>query len=397
MIKSLIKFLTISLLAISCSNFNSNSKNDATQEELHSYYKGKGKLEVEAMKYMLKHINDKKSRYNHQTDSFLTDLSNKIDTYDKPYKIYNELFNVEFSKQDYSETNDLENINSLDIISHINTTFSNWQNLSSVSGASFSDYKEYILPHRTMNEAIDLNNTALFYNENKYLVDTLLNGANFEQCISDFIASQKFSIWNVLSNKYSHNFSAYQTYRIKQIPRCDDAVICLICILRALGIPCTMDLIPQWGSHHSIGHGWLAAKWQNEWYAFDAIDGRILKPIYRKSSMPKIYRLNYYNEEHIDVTSEYKQTYRITIPSRKITEKGIPAVALFQQGGHFKIIATGKWCFGKMVFKNIGDNVLYFPGIATRKGFIPQGTPFYIDKTGNTHFLKRENNDTYNI
>ncbi len=353
---------------------------------------------IEASILLIEHINKKYAYYNMEIDSFLTDLTTKIDKYDKPYMIYDELAKKSIESIRTTKSYDINNLNSENIISHINTTFSSWERLKNVSGASFTDYKEYILPYRTMNEAIDLKSTALFYNENKHLIDTLLNGADFELYISKFIANQNFRIWNILTNKYHHHFSAYQTYRIKQVPRCDDAVICLINIFRSLGIPCSMDLLPQWGSHHSMGHSWIALKWQDEWHAFDAIDGKILKPIYKSSSIPKAYRINYYNDEYIDVSSEYKRTcnVQVVIPHKNKRLNSIPCVALFKQGGRFNIVETGKYNSKKMVFENLGNNVLYFPGVSKNNHFTPLGIPFYIDNNGSTHFFKNEVNLTYN-
>lgn len=360
-------------------------------EDVLHHYKNKdsNKEKRDAAKFLFRYMASKYSLMDTIVDSALTNLYDSIYQSDTLHSknIVNLLKEKAPKKSNASiVVRDYSVIESNNLIDHIDITYTNWKNLSALSGASFADYCEYILPYRVRNEPLTDISTKLFEKVFKAFADTIHHTDSIVPAISNFIKSIGCEVSLSLVEHYPNLISAKHVYQMKVTPRCDDAVIFLSLALRSIGIPATYDFTPQWGNHHHRGHSWLAVKWQQEWYAFNQ-NGDYLNPIYQNESIPKVCRQNYsvIKKSYLkDVTREYLDVVdiRISIGSKSDNKGYIPAVAVFNKFKNFNIVDLGQQNGSYFTFKNLGQKVIYFIGGVSNGEFTPLTNPIYVDSTG---------------
>lgn len=346
----------------------------------------------EAALFLFQHMSAKYSIYKRgEIDALnlLTDsLKNAKDTL--PFdEIKNKLKKLKARSQNDTILMDYDSISSRELIEHIDITYSNWQKLAKISGASFKDYCEYILPYRVLNEPV----AELLTKELSSTLDSFVNGITETHTVFDIVNSIVRSDTMILVPELKKNLTSLMSVRharfFKIVPDCDNATMYKIMVLRSVGIPATYDYLPQWGNHHYSGHSWIAVKWQNKWNGFESFKGDCIMDQYRSLSIPKVFRKSYSNStaKDEDVTNKYLQVSKIKVktPFRFILNK--PAVAVFNKFQGFKVIDTGKRNVNGFVFENLGRKTVLFPGKMEDKQFVPLASPFYIDSLGTSKYL----------
>ncbi|MCT4647257.1 MAG: hypothetical protein N4A74_19870 [Carboxylicivirga sp.] len=285
------------------------------------------------------------------------------------------------------------------LIKHINITFDNWIRLSKVSGTSFKDYCDYILPYRLQNEPINEISTDYFNIKYKWIADSLLNNVFIDSVMHEVIEICQFQPVLYLKPRYPFLFSAIQTHHLKRGESCASGVVYFVSFLRSIGIPAAMDYVPQWGNHHFNGHSWLSVKWQGRWHCYDITKNFDLKALYNAESIPKVYRSSFPYSTLEDVTHEYKNTVDLKI--RKATKDYFngftPAVAIFNKYDTYRIISVGKDYYLWTSFSKLGSNVIYFPGYIRNQIFVPNSAPIYVDSLGQKEILKPDKSKLISI
>jgi len=189
---------------------------------------------------------------------------------------------------------------------------------------------------------------------------------------------------------------------------CDDYTVLTTYIFRSLGIPSTIDFIPQWATR-SVGHSWNALYTGGkrlEDYSFgddrrDTI-GIHIKTHYEKAA--KIFRHTYAKQENClaiqnddkevlpqtfqnpcmrDVTDSYLDckdvTVSLTLPhSRKIN---YAYLCNFNDQDWIPVF-WGKIEGNKVTFTKMGKDVAFLPVYYNQLGVQPAGDPFILTKEG---------------
>jgi hypothetical protein len=343
----------------------------------------------DAAKFLFRYMASKYSLHDTAVNAMLTNICDSLHQADTVLK-WSEMINLlkmlapESSKA--TKVEDLSVITSKNFIEHIDITYKNWKKLASISGASFNDYCEYILPYRVRNEPFTDFSTKLFEDSFKLFADTIQNTDSIVPAISNLIKANRCRVSLTLTEHYPGLLSAKHVFQMKGAPRCDDIAIFFSLALRSIGIPATFDYTPQWGNHHHLGHSWLAIKWQQKWYAFDP-DGKYLTPFYQTVSIPKVYRQNYsiVKESTLeDVTKEYRGVVdiRMSIGNRSNIKDYIPAAAVFNKFKSFNVIDLGRQNGSDFIFEDLGLRVIYFIGGIQNGVFTSLTNPIYVDSTG---------------
>jgi len=390
--------LLILLIGLSgCSYFSKHITRTSLYKDVIHHYKNEDCNEEKenAALYLFKNMDLKYSCYDSITDNAISILCDSIkqstDVLGARDKIRILTKNAPKSN-DVKIVNDVSVIKSSDLIKHIDITYDAWKKFSSISGASYQDYCDYILPYRVVSEKYEVCNTENFNKKYNQFRDSLLHVDSFIPEMTLFIKSLECKTDLSLNKFYLNLFSPKQIDQIKMAPRCDDNVIYFVTIFRAIGIPATYDYLPQWGNHPYNGHSWLSVKWQGKWFAFDSVNGCYLNNIYRGLSIPKIFRREYSaieNNNSVDVTKQYLDVVDIKIKMDTVAgfNSYSPAIAVFNKFKGYRVVDRGIRKGSDFVFKNLGRRVCYFIGGVKDERFQALINPVFIDSDGMIKFL----------
>lgn len=301
------------------------------------------------------------------------------------------------------------------LIREIDIAFKAWKENEYSKNIPFKDFCMYILPYR-FQEGICLDDARyIFYHRHaNYFNDTT-------KCFKDVVDS--------LSNKYNHlqfnNMAAaalpiYNTATFEYLKRgtCYHMAWYNTLLFSSLGMPVTIDFVPQWGNRNGA-HCWNALIINGNTYPFEPFydkdrwkykqtyNNKNIDPAYGKFKLPKVYRytFEYHTEGPMfdkqtstndipklfqncwikDVSSEYFKTTDISID---ITEN-IPNntnycyLCVYSSNGWIPV-QWGKISKNKLVvFKKMGRGIAYLPAFFKNGVFIP-AAPLFILTQDNT-------------
>ena len=139
------------------------------------------------------------------------------------------------------------------LICNIEESFSAWKETPWADQISFPQFCNYILPYRCKNEHYNSHWRQLLREQYK---DMLAGVTDMNQAFSMVRDSVLHRI--VLSNPYCPYTLDPLTCNTIQRAECDQRCVVLVSVLRALGIPAAIDVIPFWADYSSKGHSWVA-------------------------------------------------------------------------------------------------------------------------------------------
>ena len=389
--------LLILIVLSGCSYFSKHITETSLYKDVIYHYKNEdcNKEKENAALYLFEYMESKYSCYDSMTDNAISILNDSLNQFKDilgKKDIVRILTKNAPKSPDVKIVKDISVIKSSDLIKHIDITYDAWKELSNVSGASYQDYCNYILPYRVSSEKYGFRNTINLNKEYHQFRDTLLHVDSIIPAMSGFLKSLEFKYCPSLNNLYTTLFSPKQIDQIRITPKCDDAVVYFALAFRSIGIPATFDYLPQWGNHYSSGHSWVAVKWQGKWYAFDSVHGNYLNKIYKDESIPKVFRMKYSavdNNNSVDVTNQYLDAVDIDIKMDNVSDfkSYRPAIAVFNKFKKYKIVDRGIIKGTSFVFNNMGRRVFYFIGGVKDKRFQSLINPVFIDSCGIIKYL----------
>ena len=154
---------------------------------------------------------------------------------------------------DVSLVPDSSVISSKMLIDNIEESFAAWNEAPWADSISFSHFCHYILPYRCKNEHYNSQWRRQLREQYK---DLLVGVTDMNQAFSLVRDSVLHRI--KLSNPYCSYTLDPLICNIIQRAECDQRCVVLTSVLRALGIPAAMDVIPFWADYSSKGHSWVA-------------------------------------------------------------------------------------------------------------------------------------------
>jgi len=184
---------------------------------------------------------------------------------------------------------------------------------------------------------------------------------------------------------------------------CREEATYLVTLLRAAGIPSTIDYTPHWGNRTNA-HEWSVILLPNgkatpfymgcepgdtaQYFhsylkpkvfrkCFE-MNGDIVNDLKFEKSLPEMF----INPKYIDVTDEYCKTADVTrtIPQHYIDHK-VAYICVFDQKDWFPVY-YGRITGYKVTFKSMGRNIMYSIAFYDNGAFTPVGNPFIINDDG---------------
>jgi hypothetical protein len=292
------------------------------------------------------------------------------------------------------------------LINYIDQAFKSWENPWCKEVVSFHDFCNYVLPYRNFSEPLE-DWRAMFTNKFSWIRDSFKNQLDIIE------VAKKLNVGSEL--KYSNGFGSYTVSIAPSLilkamyGDCANTSNYKAMILRAHGIPATVDFFPQYGSDHNT-HYWNSVMDRNgNFVSFEEALNDINAFVAYKYKISKVFRKTFSQSKEIkkliqevgenipplfkngnmvDVTSEY-----VAVSDVKIQLKDIPAntryvyVGIFNDTG-WTIIDYGKIENNKYVqFKDLGRDVLYLPLYFLNGQHVAASLPFKLSIKGNIQYL----------
>ncbi len=306
---------------------------------------------------------------------------------------------------------DIETVTANYLISNIESAFESWNN-PWAKDVSFDLFCKYVLPYRIGEEPIS-NWRDRFKSMYEYPTEQLY-GCQDNRFYKLGIYSElrkKLPI-SIYTPKYPRPDIPLDMLPEMHVGNCKDAACFSTAQLRSLGIPATIDFVPQW-ANRSMGHSWSVI-FINDNTAIPLGAGEEAGAHFNNASekkIAKVFRNSYQgNEDLAEISSEkeesvpelFKQTGFIDVTSEYVKTSDV-VIGLNEDSE----VLSRKWIFlavfdnqdwipvwfaknedGNATFSKLGRGVAYLPFIYGSNGdFIGASNPFIITDDGHIQEL----------
>jgi hypothetical protein len=303
---------------------------------------------------------------------------------------------------------DVKYITAAYLINNIELAFQSWQDKPWGKHISFETFCEEILPYRVDTEPLEN------WREKALASFHDLNMA-FQEDSSITVIDACCKTNNLLPRfRLDKDFPPMNYSQLMASTRsmCNGETALAAFVMRALGIPVTIDFTPHWG-FYPTGHNWnsvcdSAGKHISfmgaESNPYESHQGNTMRKgkAYRKTF--KHHRIIPINEKHIplifkenciDISHEHDNCIDAEIPVKyqPDIQTGYAYLALLYDF-EWHIVGYGSTNGHRIRFPSIGKNIIYLPVYYTDGKQTPAGFPFRINNEGNIHFLDTNSPDT---
>lgn len=190
---------------------------------------------------------------------------------------------------------------------------------------------------------------------------------------------------------------------------CEEYAIMTLAVMRAKGIPCTMDFTPQW-PFRSMGHVWnVLLENTGKTSIFEGANSPVGTPHKKDRKMAKVYRNTYAANKELkelnnvetrvpelfqtpfmkDVTQEYMTTQDLFVPVDDRINNKYAYLCVFDNAEWIPV-AWGKRKGNGFLFERMGKDIVYLPTLYTNREVISFSEPILLDISGKTIFLKAD-------
>lgn len=298
------------------------------------------------------------------------------------------------------------------LIDNIEESFHAWKNAPWADSISFSQFCHYILPYRCKNEHYNSRWRQLLREQYRSL---LAGVTDMNQAFSMVRDSVMHRI--ELSNPYCPYTLDPLTCNTIQRAECDQRCVVLVSVLRALGIPAAIDVIPFWADYSSKGHSWVALIHANgDTYTvikdkdipktLNPIDASVFQTRYRINEQDhcpyeikyaktpsKVYRIDYrrqntYAEEmpsplNTPFVRDVSAWYGLTNSVRFKTDTSAPVyLCTYVSSIDWIPVAAASPHDGYVCFENVGSGVVCVPMYISSEGKNALHEPVLVSKEG---------------
>lgn len=277
------------------------------------------------------------------------------------------------------------------------------------SEIDFEMFCQYILPYRFQNEMLSMYWRDSLYQAYHPLIANTKDVKEAFTIIYDTIMSQMgrggFSfpyLLNVVDMKRQHRATCMQ--------RC----VFLGSVLRAVGIPASIDIVSQWANYSKSGHAWVALVLEDGTYTMAEKDSvlrlhnlidasgfglntsvesdyplqtdfkkraaKVLRTTYRCNGNvadsgiePEIQKF-YMNPFAVDISEEYGLMDTVLVETGQ-TEECV-YLCTFRTGGDWMPICHSERDKNRHLFLHMGDSVAYLPVMCSKGKLLPIEQPF---------------------
>lgn len=315
------------------------------------------------------------------------------------------------------------------LISTIKTAFEAWETAPWYNEISFDHFCRYILPYRVKDEHLSRNWRTIFKQKYSPAIKGIKDMKKAFEIITDTIIKTIND-----SNPYSPYTLDVLTLEKLKKAECTQRCVLLVSILRSLGIPSAIDVVPLWANYSTKGHSWTALILNNgdtytifndekEAKIYNKIDASRFKANYKitekdkcpfnvtyEKKVAKIYRICFdkinINNGYIpktlsspfimDVSNKYGLTCKVSFER---TDTFPTYLGIYKTGADWTPISKGEIENDSIVFKNLGHDIVYvIIKTKNRKMFISK-EPFLLEKKGIKKYFKiqKENKEAITL
>lgn len=313
---------------------------------------------------------------------------------------------------------DLEQVDCDFLIKNINNAFTKWKSNPWSKSYSFDIFCEYILPYRSLIEPLE--NWRNDYEKLAFRKQYKLEDETDPIELCSYIISNLKDFTFINKRIDPNPLLSPQQMLFRKQGSCPDLANFAVLINRSVGIAVTFDYTPHYGAS-SNRHFWntvidknglhipfnsnsLSEKNESLPYVYSANLKRLAK-VFRKTFSVQESSLSYIRKgskipvgflkqkNNLDVTNEYVDVADLVINTSRFNDT-IAYINVFNHGS-WRVVDWGKDEENKIVFKNLGRNIVYLP--STYKNYRTKFLeyPFLIDKKGEILELKPDFNNTF--
>ena len=270
---------------------------------------------------------------------------------------------------------DHRNVSAEFLIENIDDAFDAWKSSPWRKDIPFRHFCRYILPYRVGTEQLVPHWRDSLRAEYAPFVEGVTD-------LNEAFAKLSFAV----EGKMSYSWTTHYPYsldvlsiRTIRFAICEQRGIVRADVLRAFGIPVTVDSVPRWANYGTTGHSWIAmprpGRKTYTVYEKDTVarsnylvSTSYFKPValpdpagfpYHLDSLKipfKVYRREFAGQGNLDVSRSYGFDGKVTIKSRH----GRPVLYTFKTGTGWEFAANACWAGpGRWTFRHLGTNVMY--------------------------------------
>ena len=306
------------------------------------------------------------------------------------------------------------------LIDNIDNAFDRWRNGNFARHLSFTEFCEWLLPYRLTNENLCEWRERL-HKQYKASMESIGNIADKNHSaywaaslVNDKIKQDKIFI-HVIPHLGGVNLPAPVLASLR-MGECDDYAFKCAYVMRACGIPVSVDFTPQWPTRPH-GHHWNVVLNNNgRTVPFMGSESNPGYPCKSDYVYGKVYRYTYeYQKESLfeknktigepapsilmnpfikDVTSEYTKGVDVSVSIS--TDKHFAYLAAFNNQG-WTPIAWGEASNGKTAFHAVGRGAVYLPVTWDGKAVVPANYPILVKENGETVEVKPDKSNTFTL
>jgi hypothetical protein len=303
---------------------------------------------------------------------------------------------------------DVEHVTADYPVNNIELAFRSWYDKPWGKHISFDTFCEEILPYRISTEPLENwreKALASFVDVNKELmkdsiIDAVKACSKINKLLPRFRMDKDFPVMN------------YTQLMASTRSMCDGQAALAAFVMRALGIPVTIDFTPRW-VNESSGHTWNSVcdstgqhvsfmgaganplvphpgtiKLKSKAYRHTFARNRIIKAM--ETDVPAVF-----NADIKDISSEHEGVTDIKITAKYSPDKstGYACLAIIYDF-QWHIVASGCADNGNMEFPAVGKDIIYLPVYYMDGNQIPAGDPFRINGEGNIRVFNPDSSDS---
>jgi hypothetical protein len=325
---------------------------------------------------------------------------------------------------------DIKVITSDFLIHSIDQAFKWWKENDWSSHVSFDEFKEWILPYKTVEyQQLDgwRDTLTAFFSEKLLSLQSTDEGYGTAYRALDAVRNE---IISKVKPYGVYTGTGYPLLSASTLPRqtygsCANYVCLGVSTYRSMGIPAMIDYTPCWGRYRA-GHTWYTLlsdqgkEMPSEW-DISSVPGN---GFFQYERIPKVYRNTYaVNPERLRYRKKAKFRYPFNLCEVDVTDHYMEAVDIdvlikrTDSGGN-KIKLKDKYCYiavfnghstdwqiidygiirkGRAHFTKIGRNIIYIAYGFDGLGLIPISEPFILGKNGSLRYIHADNATLRNV
>lgn len=434
-IRYILQALYICLFISSCQSLDKevqealNNASSQQREELSifiAHYSAKKEIQKDA-KFIVANLTNKYSiigKNNATYQEYMDSIQDDTTTVNsrKGYN-YKNAIGRPVKRRTLQRLQDIDILRADSLIAHLNTAYRLWEQSPWQSVYSKDIFRKYILPYRIADESIEYYWRADAHMRNNGYLDNYKDSSIIAACAYiyqnlDYHTNNLF--WGEPLQDYSSNV------RYKR-GTCSDYAVYAAMVMRALGIPTTLDFVPFWGDNNN-GHSFNSLLLPDGSCKGYNNKEDLISKLHLSGKVPKIYRkefeiqrntllYKYKDTEYIpllfaehnikDVTDNYDIPMTdITVLSTLNDPQAHIAYLTVFSPDNWRPVAWGEYKRGKVSFQNIGTGYTSYDAPSTKgedygegglflpvcytntEEMLPLAYPFILKETGEHHYLK---------